>query len=311
MLSIKIILLEGHIYIYIYVCVCVCVCVCIYIYIYTHIHTHTHTQDWRNSLCFKNCIFALLNTFIYTYQTVNQCCHSFRAEYTNSAFWGIQKKLDYNWDPWIWHQWIPKRSGVIISVWFSVHNWHILHVKLILINSAVEDRIQKMSVHVSYLSQMYPFSLPSLFEDINITSPRVGLVVPSVRFLSGFPTKPFVHFSPKRATWSAHLIPLDVKTRIILGEQQSSQNCSLLYLNIRETDCFIPHVCYVCHTHVNRYKGAYLFQFVNLALNTAFKTCILYAVWRRSERLNIIAIFLSGKTAFIVGFFALLNQCTV
>lgn len=67
---------------------------------------------------------------------------------------------------------------------------YILHMKLILINSNVEDRIHKMSVHGSYLSQMNPFSFPSLFKDINITSPRLGLVVPSVRFLPDSPQNP-------------------------------------------------------------------------------------------------------------------------
>jgi hypothetical protein len=42
--------------------------------------------------------------------------------YVKSPFGSVEKKLQWDWNPWRWHQWMSKRVRVTISVWFNTHN---------------------------------------------------------------------------------------------------------------------------------------------------------------------------------------------
>ena len=77
-------------------------------------------------------------------------------------------------------------------------------------------------------SSPYPLN-PTSWRSILILSSHLRLGPPSRFFPSSFPTKTLYTtlFSPIRATWPAHLIPLDFITRTILGEECRSLSSSL------------------------------------------------------------------------------------
>jgi hypothetical protein len=87
-------------------------------------------------------------------------------------------------------------------------------------------------------SSLYPH-IPLPDDPILILSSHLRLVLPSVLFLKGFPTKtlytPFL--SPLRATCPAHLI-LDFIILTILGEQ---------YRSSETTNFFLPYITFVRH----------------------------------------------------------------
>ena len=105
----------------------------------------------------------------------------------------------------------------------------------ILLNPKVHFRIHKRPPHVPILSQLDPFHAPTptSWRPIVILSSHLRLGLPSGLLLSGFSTKTLYTplLSPVRATYTAHLILLDLITRTILGEKYRSSSllCSFLH----------------------------------------------------------------------------------
>ena len=82
----------------------------------------------------------------------------------------------------------------------------------------------------SPIQSIYPH--PTSWRSILILSNYLRLGLPSGLLLSGFPTKNLYTSlsSPIRATWPAHLIPLDFITRTILREEYKAFSYSLCNL---------------------------------------------------------------------------------
>jgi len=120
--------------------------------------------------------------------------------------------------------------------WEANRFWASQKIPRILWNPKVHYRIHKCTPPVPILHQLDPVHTPhstsSIF--ILILSAHLRLGLPGGLFPSGFPTKTLYTplLSPIRTTCPAHLILLDLITRIILGEEYRSLSfslCSLLH----------------------------------------------------------------------------------
>jgi hypothetical protein len=126
--------------------------------------------------------------------------------------------------------------------WEAKNFWATQEISSILWNRNFHYRIYKCPLPVLVLSQIKPIydSHTTSLRSILILSSHLRLGFPSSLFASGYPAKtlyiPFL--SSICVTWAAHLILLDLITRIISGEEYrslSSSLCSFLYSLVTST----------------------------------------------------------------------------
>ena len=107
-------------------------------------------------------------------------------------------------------------------------------------NPKAHYRIHKRPPPFPILSHINPVHVPHLtsWRSTLMLSSHLRLVLPLVSFPRVSPPKPYTHLSPVRATFLAHLIVLELISRIIFGEEYRSLStslCSLLQSSVIST----------------------------------------------------------------------------